>query len=314
MSTGLVYDERYLWHYPSMGHPERPERLEALMAGLHTAGLLERLVPIPARPAGREELERVHDPDYLDLARWEIVDQRRPFLSTGDTEVCPDTWEVALQAAGGVLAAVDAVASGDLANAFCAVRPPGHHATPDRGMGFCVLNNVALAARHAQQRHGLERVLVVDWDVHHGNGTQETFYREGSVFYFSTHQWPFYPGTGSVQETGEGPGAGTTLNIPLPAGSGDTELLAAFTERLQPAAEAFRPDLVLISAGFDARTGDLLGGLEVTDEGFVRLTRIVQRIAAHHAGGRIVSVLEGGYTLAGLASTATAHLRCLLEG
>jgi acetoin utilization deacetylase AcuC-like enzyme len=314
MSTGLVYDDLYLQHYPSLGHPERPERLEALREGLHTAGLLERLTPIPARPAERSELELVHHHEYLDLARREIVEQRRPVLSTGDTEVCPDTWEVALWAAGGVLAAVDAVATGALANAFCAVRPPGHHATPHRGMGFCVLNNVAVAARCAQRRHGVERILIVDWDVHHGNGTQATFYRDGSVLYFSTHQWPLYPGTGPAGETGEGEGAGTTLNVPLSAGSGDTELLAAFTDRLRPAAEAFRPDLVLISAGFDARQGDLLGGLQVTDEGFARLTRIVQEIAARHAGGRIVSVLEGGYTLAGLAAAAATHVRCLLEG
>jgi acetoin utilization deacetylase AcuC-like enzyme len=181
-------------------------------------------------------------------------------------------------------------------------------------MGFCVLNNVAVAARYAQRRHGAERILIADWDVHHGNGTQATFYRDGSVLYFSTHQWPFYPGTGPAGETGEGEGAGTTINVPLPAGSGDTELLAAFTDRLRPAAEAFRPDLVLISAGFDARQGDLLGGLEVTDEGFDRLTRIVQEIAARHAGGRIVSVLEGGDTLAGLASAVATHLDVLMEG
>jgi acetoin utilization deacetylase AcuC-like enzyme len=314
MSTGLVYDDRYLEHYPSPGHPERPERLEAVLGGLRAGGLLERLTPIPARPAERSELEPVHNPEYLDLARREIVEQRRPFLSTGDTEVCDQTWEVALWAAGGVLAAVDAVVSGEVANAFCAVRPPGHHATPYRGMGFCVLNNVAVAARYAQRRHGAERILIADWDVHHGNGTQATFYRDGSVLYFSTHQWPFYPGTGPAGETGEGEGAGTTINVPLPAGSGDTELLAAFTDRLRPAAEAFRPDLVLISAGFDARQGDLLGGLEVTDEGFDRLTRIVQEIAARHAGGRIVSVLEGGYTLAGLASAVATHLDVLMEG
>ncbi len=314
MSTGLVSDDRYLEHYPSLGHPERPERLEALLMGLHTAGLLEQLAPVAARPAERAELELVHDPGYLDLAHREIVELRRPYLSTGDTEVCPATWEVALWAAGGVLAAVDEVVSGRLDRAFCAVRPPGHHATPNRGMGFCVLNNVAVAARYAQRRYGVDRVLIVDWDVHHGNGTQEIFYRDGDVYYFSTHQWPFYPGTGSAQERGEGPGSGTTLNVPLPAGSGDEELLTAFTDRLEPAAEDFRPDLVLISAGFDARTGDLLGGLEVTDEGFAQLTRIVQAIAARHAGGRFVSVLEGGYTLAGLASAVATHLGVLLEG
>ncbi len=313
MTTGFVFDEVYQQHYPAMGHPERPERLEALLDGLRTAGLMDRLRPVPARAAGRDALELVHEPAYIELAHREIVEERRPGLSTGDTEVCEATWEAALWACGGVLAAVDAVIAGTVNNAFCAVRPPGHHATADRGLGFCVFNNVAVAARHAQRRHGLERVLIVDWDVHHGNGTQDIFYEDGSVFYFSTHQWPFYPGTGIAAETGRGTGEGATLNVPLWVGSGDDEMLRAFREGLLPAAEAFRPDLVLVSAGFDPREGDLIGGLRVTDPCFTEMTRIVQGIAAAHAGGRIVSVLEGGYTLAGLASAASAHVAQLLE-
>jgi acetoin utilization deacetylase AcuC-like enzyme len=219
---------------------------------------------------------------------------------------------VAARAAGGVLNAVDAVLAGSARNAFCVVRPPGHHATASRGMGFCIFNNVALAARYAERRHGLGRVLVVDWDVHHGNGTQEIFYSDPSVFFFSTHQWPLYPGTGRADETGEGAGQGTTMNFPFPAGSGRTEILGAVENSLIPAADGFRPDLVLISAGFDSRIGDLLGRFTLTDDDFADMTRAVMEIAGRHAGARVVSVLEGGYSLDGLASSAAAHVDALM--
>jgi acetoin utilization deacetylase AcuC-like enzyme len=235
-------------------------------------------------------------------------------LSTGDTAIGERSLTITLQAAGGVLEAVNAVFASRAKNAFCVVRPPGHHATPDRGMGFCIFNNVALAARHAQRQHGLEKVLIVDWDVHHGNGTQEIFYADPSVFYFSTHQWPWYPGTGSPKEIGEGKGAGTTLNCPFPAGAGREEIVEqAFRGKLLPAADRFKPDLVLISAGFDSRAGDPLGGFRLADEDFADLTRLVAGIAREHAGGRLVSVLEGGYALEGLASASAAHVRALME-
>jgi acetoin utilization deacetylase AcuC-like enzyme len=219
---------------------------------------------------------------------------------------------VALRAAGSVLNAIDAVFRGDVANAFAAVRPPGHHATADRGMGFCVLNNVAVAARHAQEVCGAERVAIVDWDVHHGNGTQDIFYDDGSIYYFSTHQWPLYPGTGRADETGEGEGAGTTLNVPLPAGSGMAEIGAAFEEKFFPAAERFRPDLVLVSAGFDSRAGDPLGRFRLTDADFAELTRMLLGLAGRHAAGRLVSVLEGGYNTEGLGMAVAAHVGVLL--
>jgi len=229
-------------------------------------------------------------------------------LSTGDTEIGPRSLEVARRAAGGVLNAIDAVAAGALKNAFCVVRPPGHHATPGRGMGFCIFNNIAVAARYAQNKHGIKRVLIADWDVHHGNGTQDCFYTDGSVFFFSTHQAPWYPGTGAAQETGEGAGKGTTLNCPFPAGSGAEKILGAFRTRLVPAMKEFKPELVLLSAGFDSRAGDPLGRFQLSDDDFTALTDTMLEIAGHSAGGRLVSVLEGGYSLTGLAAAASAHV------
>ena len=249
-----------------------------------------------------------HTREYLPMARRDI-ESGHPYLSTGDTEVTPNTWKVASEAAGSVLNAVDAVVSGRVRNAFCAVRPPGHHATRNRGMGFCVFNNVALGARYAQRQHGLERVMIVDWDVHHGNGTQDIFYEDPTVFFMSTHQWPLYPGTGRADETGSGAGVGTTMNFPLPAGSGRAEILPLFQGALAPAADRFRPNLVMISAGFDSREGDLLGRFTLTDRDFADLTRAVMQVGS----GRVVSMLEGGYGLPGRSSAAAAHVKALAD-
>jgi acetoin utilization deacetylase AcuC-like enzyme len=286
--------------------------LDAVLRGLGEAGLLNRLARVDARAATEEELLLCHTREYLSTAKRD-VESGRPYLSTGDTDITPNSWEVAARAAGGVLNAVDAVVSGKARNAFCAVRPPGHHATPNRGMGFCLFNNVAIAARHAQRKHGLARVLIVDWDVHHGNGTQDIFYSDPSVFFFSTHQWPLYPGTGRADETGEGAGRGATMNRPFPAGSGRAEILGAVQGSLLPAAERFQPDLVLISAGFDSRAGDPLGRFTLTDRDFADLTRTAIEIADRYACGRVVSVLEGGYNLEGLARASAAHVEALLE-
>ena len=207
--------------------------------------------------------------------------------------------------------AVDGVIAGTWRNAFCAVRPPGHHATPDRGMGFCLFNNVAIAARYAQDRHGLERIAIVDWDVHHGNGTQDIFYENGSVFFFSTHQSPWYPGTGAKDETGAGAGRGSTLNVPLPAGSGIREIGAAFRGPFMEKMRDFKPDLILVSAGFDSRLGDPLGHFTLSDEDFATLTALLLELADTHAGGRLVSVLEGGYNQNGLAKAVESHVRAL---
>jgi len=311
--TALLADPIFRNHLADRDHPERPERFEAVVRALEPLGLA-RLEP---RAATEDELLLCHTRPYLETARRDIASGRL-WLSTGDTDIGPNSWEVAARAAGGVLNAVDAVLAGRARNAFCAVRPPGHHATASRGMGFCIFNNVALAARYAQRRHGVGRVLIVDWDVHHGNGTQDIFYTDPSVFFFSTHQWPLYPGTGRADETGAGPGEGTTMNFPFPAGSGRTEILGAVEQSLVPAMESFRPELVLVSAGFDSRIDDLLGRFTLTDGDFADLTAAVMAIAERHARGRVVSVLEGGYNLAGLASAAAAHVaaltRCTARG
>jgi acetoin utilization deacetylase AcuC-like enzyme len=234
-------------------------------------------------------------------------------LSTGDTIISARSLDAALRATGAALNAVDAVFNKRAQNAFCIARPPGHHATPTKGMGFCIFNNIAIAARYAQRKYGVKRVLIADWDVHHGNGTQDIFYTDGTVFFFSTHQYPWYPGTGAADETGEGAGAGMTMNCPFPAGSGRREILGAFEQMLAPAAKKVKPELVLISAGFDSRIEDPLGNFLLTDADFADLTRVMLGIANESAGGRLVSVMEGGYNLTGLASAARSHVQALME-
>jgi len=310
--TGLVYDDVFLRHDTGPGHPERPERLTAIVDRLRRNGLMERLTVLPVEPAPLEWLTTVHSARYVERVR-ESCAQDLPWLDSVDTPISAESYEVALAAVGGVLAATDAVAEGRVRNAFCAVRPPGHHALAERSMGFCLFNNVAVAARYAQRRHNLRKVLIVDWDVHHGNGTQAAFYDDPTVLYFGVHQHPFYPRTGAESETGAGKGLGLTVNVPLPAGSGDAAFIDAFRERLRPAALAFRPDLVLISAGFDAHRDDPIGGMAMTPEGFADLTRITKEIAETCCEGRLVSVLEGGYDLEGLAESVEAHVRVLME-
>ena len=281
------------------------------MAHLKSSGFLDTLLLLDPKPASEKWITRVHTPTYLRQLQSAV--RRAPTALDADTRISPQSYDVARRAVGGVLAAVDAVMAGRVKNAFAALRPPGHHALADQAMGFCLLNNVAIATRYVQERHGVERVLIVDWDVHHGNATQAIFYRDPSVLFFSTHQYPYYPGTGAAHEVGEGAGRGTTINVPLVAGAGDDTIVTAFRERLRPAAAAFRPQFVLISAGFDAHQGDPLAHLQVTEAGYAALTRIVKTIADQHAGGRIVSVLEGGYYLDGLARSVEAHLRVLAE-
>jgi acetoin utilization deacetylase AcuC-like enzyme len=308
--TGIVYDPVYKKHLTRPGHPECPERCDAVLAGIGRSVPENRLEHLKARAATVEELLLCHTAEYVESAKADI-EAGAVSLRTGDTDVSERSYDAALFAAGGVMAAADAVVSGRVSNAFCVVRPPGHHATRDRGMGFCIFNNIAVAARYLQKQHGIGNVLIVDWDVHHGNGTQDIFYDEPRVFYFSTHQWPFYPGTGTVSETGEGKGKGSTLNCPLPSGSGRKEVVGAFKQKLLPAMKVFKPDFVLISAGFDARHEDLIGNMVLSDGDFGELTEILLQLASEYSGGRVVSVLEGGYRLSGLASSAAAHVKAL---
>jgi acetoin utilization deacetylase AcuC-like enzyme len=309
--TGLVADPNVTRHDAGPGHPEQPARYSAVMNRLDRIGLMSDLIRLPVRSITDDELALVHTRSYIELVNRE-VSLGRDQLSTGDTDLCLDSADAARRAAGCVLCAVDAVFSDTVRNAFCVIRPPGHHASAARGMGFCLFNNVALAARYAQHKYGAERVVIADWDVHHGNGTQDIFYEDGSVLFFSTHQSPWYPGTGDPIERGEGAGAGKIINCPFPAGTGRAEILGAFRERLLTAAREFRPDLVLLSAGFDSRAGDPLGHFLLTDSDFDELTRVMTDLAADCCNDRLVSVLEGGYSLEGLALAAEAHVRALL--
>ena len=304
--TAFLADPVSKNHNPGLGHPEQPARWDAAVRGIAP----HPLTPVRARSATADELALCHSRDYIYQVRADF-EEGASQLSTGDTDICPASLGVALRAAGTCMNAVDLVLTGEAQNAFCVVRPPGHHATPSRGMGFCLFNNIAIAARYAQKTYGVERVLIADWDVHHGNGTQEIFYADPSVFFFSTHQWPWYPGTGAADETGFGPGEGTTVNCPFEAGAGRDEILGVFGGELSSAMDEYRPDLVMVSAGFDSREGDPLGHFLLTDPDFGELTTVLMEIADKHAQGRLISVLEGGYDLDGLEKAVHAHAHAL---
>ncbi len=305
MQTGFVYHPACVGHDTGRAHPETPQRLRAARARLDASGLARELDELLPRPATRAELERVHDAAHLDAVEARCA--RGPCALDGDTRVGQASWEAARLAAGGVLEAVERVESGVWRNAFVAVRPPGHHAERARAMGFCLVNNVAVAAAALRAR-GRERVAIVDWDVHHGNGTQHLFERDPSVFYASLHQWPLYPGTGAAHERGLGAGLGATLNCPMEAGSGDADWIGTLETDVLPALEAFDPDFLLVSAGFDAHARDPLAGVRLSEEGFRTMTRRMVELAAERCGGRLVSVLEGGYDLEALAACVHVHV------
>ena len=309
--TGLVYDPRYLEHDMGLGHPESPNRLRAIVQQLEQNGTMAQLIRIAPRMAEDEWITKVHTAAYLASLKQHAPASGRVSLDP-DTSMSPGSLTAAYLAAGGALAGVDAIMNNEAEHVFCAVRPPGHHAEAGRAMGFCLLNNVAIAARYAQKKHGLSRVLIVDWDVHHGNGTQHSFEDDPSVLFFSTHQFPHYPGTGRESEHGHGAGEGYTINVPMEAGGGDDEYRAVFHDVLVPAAAQFQPELVIISAGFDAHKDDPLASMGLTEAGYAELTGIVAGIARRHAQGRILSSLEGGYNLTVLAASVDAHVRGLL--
>jgi acetoin utilization deacetylase AcuC-like enzyme/formylglycine-generating enzyme required for sulfatase activity len=308
--TGIVYGDIYLKHLTGSGHAERPERLQAVMRRLRERGLLADLTLIAPAAAPKQWITEVHSPEHLEQVRKACLSDAGR-ASGVDTAVSAESYDVAVAAVGGVLAAVDAVMDGRVRNAFCAVRPPGHHATKDRSAGFCIFNNVAIAARYVQKKHGLARVLIVDWDVHRGNGTQDLLAGEENVLVFDVHRRGIYPDGGEERQPATG--AGRIINVNLAAGAGDAQYKAAFEERLAPAAAAFRPDFVLVSAGFDAAKGDPLGGMTVTPAGYAALTRITKGIAEASCRGRLVSVLEGGYDPDTLADSVEAHVRALME-
>jgi acetoin utilization deacetylase AcuC-like enzyme len=300
--VGFYDDPLFGEHDAGEGHPERPERLEAVRRGLRDGGIEKELVRLAPRAAAPEELRRVHTAAHVD--RLAATAGRHVRLDP-DTAVGPRSHAAALAAAGAVVDAVERVLDGALDRAFCAVRPPGHHATPGRPMGFCLLNNVAVGAAAALAR-GLERVAVIDFDVHHGNGTQEAFWRDPRVLFVSSHQFPYYPGTGALDEVGEGEGRGFTVNLPMPAGLGDGEYRRAYREIVEPIARTFDPELVLVSAGFDAHRDDPLGGMALSAAGFAELTDVCLAVASGAACGRLVAVLEGGYGLDGIAEASAA--------
>lgn len=306
--SAVVVDREFLKHDPGGGHPERPERIAVLVDLAHSLER-QRYELLPPKPATRADIEACHSADYIALV--ESTSKMNQFALDGDTIVCRDSFGTGLLAVGGFLALLDSIAAQENNNGFALVRPPGHHALADQAMGFCLFNTIAIGARHLQRRHGIAKVAIVDWDVHHGNGTQNAFYHDPSVLFVSSHQYPFYPGTGALTEVGAVPGEGFTVNIPLPAGCADAEYLTVFREIVVPAVKHFEPEWVLVSAGFDPHRRDPLGGMGVTEPGFAAMAQLLLEVADEYAGGRIAFLLEGGYDLAGLQHSVAAVLNAM---
>jgi len=305
-TTGIVFDKVFKDHDTGPGHPETAERIDHIGNALEKSGLWDDLEKIGLREATREEITRVHTERHVDNIA--ATDGKDRTYMDGDTPTSSLSYKTALIAAGSLLSAVDRVMDGSVKNAFAFIRPPGHHAESDKAMGFCLFNNVAIAAEHLKAVHGLKRVLIVDWDVHHGNATQHSFYKDPSVLYFSTHRYPFYPGTGGVDETGSGEGKGYNINLPMPAGMNDGTYDAIFKKVLEPVARDYKPEFILVSAGFDTHERDPLGGMDITSEGFARMTGILKGLAEELCKGRLAVTLEGGYSLGGQAESVVEVL------
>jgi len=313
--TGFLYDERYQQHLTGHYHPEIPDRLPALYKGIADAGLLERLTLIKAAPADLKWVKTIHAPDYI--KRFErACSAGQNIFDSPDNQMCTATYETALLAVGGVLEAVRQVMEGEIDNAFCAVRPPGHHAEVDRAMGFCYFNNIAIAARYIQIQWNIQRVGIVDFDVHHGNGTQHIFERDPTVFYYSIHQHPTfaYPGTGREFEMGKDAGYGYTKNSPVLPGQGDNEYKQLMQRDLFPAFAEFKPEVILVSSGFDAHIDDNMSDIKLTTEGFSWIIAKIVEMANGYARGRLISILEGGYSIKRLPELARNHMEILLNG
>ena len=312
LKTGLVYDDVYLQHKTSPNHPENPQRLIAIMSALKDK--MSDIMLIKPKPFSDtlEWLTSIHSTKYIERVKKSCLNNEE-YIDSSDTPISKESYNVAVMAVGGVLSAIDQVMEGNIKNAFCAIRPPGHHALRDRAMGFCLFNNVAIGAKYIQKKYGLSKVLIVDWDVHHGNGTQDAFYDDPTVLYFSIHRSPFYPGTGDADEIGRGKGLGYTINVPMNVGSSDKDYLEVFENILKPKGMEYRPDFILISAGFDAHKDDPLGGMKITADGYAKMTKIIKYIAEKCCDGRIVSVLEGGYSMDGLSESVTSHISVLMN-
>ena len=309
--VGIVLDKLFVDHDNGFGHPESQERLLAIIDMLEYTKLLDEVSRIEPRDASKEEITLVHTPEYYDKIAW-TKGKPRVFLDA-DTSTSPVSFDAAVRASGGMLSSIDSVLDGEVERAFPLVRPPGHHAEADRAMGFCLFNNVAVGGAYLTDIKGFNRVLIVDWDLHHGNGTQHMFYENPKVLYFSTHQYPYYPGTGATSESGHGDGEGYTVNVPLPPGMGDNEYIKIFNDILGPVTEQYKPEFILVSAGFDTFYDDPLGGMKVTPEGFAKMTRFLTDAAGKHCGGKIVFILEGGYNLDGLWISTKEVIEELLD-
>jgi len=312
MTVGIVHHDLFAEHLAGYTHPESPGRYEAIMRRLRRSAAAPRLSFIEAEPADEELLALVHDPDYVrGILSLEI--EEAVVLDWGDTVATKSSPRAALLAAGAGVQAARLVLDGTIRSAFCCVRPPGHHAERNRAMGFCIFNNIAVAAAYLVEKENLPRVVVVDWDVHHGNGTERMFLEDDRVLYVSLHQYPHYPGTGDAGTVGSGRGEGFTINLPMGAGAGDREYLLAFRDRVVPAIDEFKPAFILVSAGFDGHAEDPLSGTLLTTSAYGRMTALLRELAGRHCGGRIVSMLEGGYDLVALADSAEEHVKALLD-
>jgi len=308
--TGFLFSKNFFDHQTG-NHPECSERLTAIQSALCTSGIEKDLIFVEPEKATQEQISLIHSMDYIKSVLDSCQNGDR-FLDF-DTMICPESYDTAILAIGGVLKVLNLIKAGALNNGFCAVRPPGHHAESNRAMGFCLFNNVAIAARYAIQNLGLQKVFIIDWDVHHGNGTQNAFYSESEVFYSSLHQYPFYPGTGNYNEIGRGEGERFTMNFPLAQNNGDETYLSIFRDHLIPALEKNKPDLIIISAGFDAHKKESLASMNVTSDGFYQMTRQVCEVAELVCKGKVLSVLEGGYNLEALGESVVLHLKALLK-
>jgi acetoin utilization deacetylase AcuC-like enzyme len=306
---GIAFDESSFKHDTGIWHPESSERLKSVSSAIDDLSF--KYITIEPRIAGVDELQLVHSQKYVEFIS--SIDKEEPIMLDADTVFSPGTKEASLKAVGSVLNSVDSIKRNKIDRAFCAVRPPGHHAEPDRAMGFCIFNNVAIGAAYALKQFNLIKIVIIDWDLHHGNGTQKAFYDDKNIFYISLHQFPYYPGTGSKQETGEGDGKGFILNIPMDAGSGDKEYSKAFEKVIIPAIKKYSPEMIFISAGFDAHEDDHLGGINLTTEFFGEMTSMLTDSADDCCDGRMVSVLEGGYNLAALRDCVKLHIEELAK-